>query len=460
MLMNTSLNAIQHYHDLLYQGSLAQDSWAALMPELRTQGLTFGDRPLCTVLRPLFYSPEEWLYLKRQTTTVLRAFNRLGRLMLDDPKLRQQVHLTPEEEHLIGLEHGYGTPIPTARLDSFYARTGDGMRTLNFIEFNGESPAGMAYQDVLGDLFRQIPVMQEMAKQYDLHLLESRSAALDAILRIYYEWRGNRDKLPEIAIVDWHGVPTTTEFHLFVEYFARHNIQALICSPDELEFRNGQIFANGAPVDFIYKRVLITELLERYGLNHPIVEALEARAICVMNPFTCKLLHKKASFAVATDERNAHLFTAEERQTILAHVPWTRVIEERSTLDQHGAPIDLLPWSSVNREHLVLKPNDEYGGKGVLIGWETPQDAWDAALQDALNHPAVVQERATIAYEDFPTMDVEGKLAISQRLVDCDPFLFHGQDVIGCLTRLSSVTLLNVTAGGGSLVPVFVVEEK
>ncbi len=458
--MLSSLNVIHDYHDLLHRPGLAQDSWDALIPQLRERQLTFGGRPLCTVLRPLFYTPAEWGYLKRQTTTVLRVFDRLGRLMLDDATLRLQAHLTPEEEYLITLEHGYRTPIPTARLDSFFARKGDGTRVLNYIEFNGESPASMAYQDVLGALFEEIPVMREMAKKYNMQLLHSRAAALDAILRIYYEWRGNRDKLPDIAIVDWAGVPTTSEFHLFLDYFAQNGIRALICTPDELEFRNGTMYASGTPVDFVYKRVLITELLERYGLNHPIVEALEARAICVMNPFTCKLLHKKASFAVATDERNAHLLTAEERQTILAHVPWTRTIEDRRTFDQAGHAIDLLPWTSQNREHLVLKPNDEYGGKGVLIGWETPQDAWDAAIQMALDHPSVVQERATIAYEDFPTLDVEGNLAISQRLVDCDPFLFHGEEVTGCLTRLSSVTLLNVTAGGGSIVPVFVVEKK
>jgi hypothetical protein len=63
--------------------------------------------------------------------------------------------------------------------------------------------------------------------------------------------------------------------------------------------------------------------------------------------------------------------------------------------------------------------------------------------------------RATIAYEDFPRIDDQGKLDISQRLVDCDPFLFHGDSVGGCLTRLSTVTLLNVTAGGGSAAPAF-----
>ncbi|MBI1293650.1 hypothetical protein GC175_01665 [bacterium] len=455
-----SQDAIHHYHDILHRDTMAQDSWDALLPALHTDKLTFGERPLCTVLRPLFYSPAEWAYLKRQTTTVLRAFDRLGRLMLEDKSLRRQVHLTEDEEYLVGLDHGYATPIPTARLDSFYARNGDGSRVLNYVEFNGESPAGMAYQDVLGARFAQIPVMQEMAKRYNLRLLESRFAALETILSIYYEWRGNRDKLPDIAIVDWDGVPTTTEFYLFLDYFAQNGINAVLCTPDELTFEQGQMYASGVAVDFIYKRVLITELLERYGLNHPIVQALEARAVCVMNPYTCKVLHKKASFAVATDERNAHLLTPEERETILAHVPWTRTVEERSTFDVDGNPIDLLPWASDNRDHLVLKPNDEYGGKGVIIGWETPQDAWDAALQDALSNPSVVQERAVIAYEDFPTMDVEGNLVIAQRLVDCDPFLFRGHSVTGCLTRLSSVTLLNVTAGGGSIVPVFVVEPK
>lgn len=458
--MQSSLTAILHYHDLLHQPGIAQDSWDTLVPGLRERNLLFGGRPLCTVLRPLMYTPAEWAHLKERTTVVLRAFDRLGRLMQADPELRKQARLTPDEEYLVNVEHGYGTPIPTARLDSFYARNADGSRTLNFIEFNGESPASMAYQDVLGDLFDELPVMQAMGERYNMRLLRSQSAAVDAILKIYYEWRGNRDKLPDIAIVDWPGVPTTSEFHLFVDYFARQGIKAVICSPDEVEFRDGVFYADGTAVDFVYKRVLITELLQKYGLNHPIVHALEAGAICVMNPFTCKLLHKKASFAIAGDERNAHLLTPEERQVIQAHVPWTRLVEERTTLDQHGQPIDLLPWASHNREHLVLKPNDEYGGKGVIIGWETDQTAWDTALYDAIEQPSIVQERAVIAYEDFPTIGGDGSLVVSQRLVDCDPFLFHGQDVTGCLTRLSSVTLLNVTAGGGSIVPVYVVEER
>ncbi len=222
----------------------------------------------------------------------------------------------------------------------------------------------------------------------------------------------------------------------------------------------GNFTPTAVPVDFVYKRVLTSELLARYGLDHPIVAALRAGAVCLVNPFSCKLLHKKASFAVACDERNAHLLTEAEQRAVRAHIPWTRTVEARATLDPAGNPIDLLPWVSANRERLVLKPNDEYGGKGIRIGWETEQGAWDAALSGAADEPMVVQERVQIAFEPFPALNEEGDVEIDRRLVDSDPFLFRSAHVHGCLCRLSSETLLNVTAGGGSIVPVFVIVDK
>jgi hypothetical protein len=447
--------AINHYHDLCTTGTLAQQSWEVLLPGLRERNLIFGQRPLCTVLRPMFHTPESYRYLTERTALTLSVFRKATAALLADPQLRAQLFLDQMEEELISLPTGYSTNIPTARLDSFFTRHLDGGYTLNFIEFNGESPAGMAYNDVMAELFLELPLMQRFQERYKVQSLEVRPHAIEALLRIYYQWRGNRNKLPDIAIVDFRGVPTTTEFKLFADYFAQHGIKSVICDPDEMEFRNGQMYAAGQPVDFVYKRVLASELVQKYGLNHPIIDAVRAGAVCMANPFNCKLLHKKASFAFVSDERNAYLFNAEELDAVRQHIPWTRMVEERKTIGPDGATLDLVPWISANKEQLVLKPNDEYGGKGVLIGWETEQAVWDSALQTALHEPSIVQVRATIAYEDFPRIDDQGKLDISQRLVDCDPFLFHGDSVGGCLTRLSTVTLLNVTAGGGSAAPAF-----
>lgn len=452
--------AINRYHDLAHTGTLAQDTWALLAPGMRARNLYFGERPLCTVLRPLFHTAADYAYLSERTTLMLGVFRKASEAALRDPKILAQLSLTPEETELISIPTGYQTNIPTARLDSFFQQDAHGRYRLNYIEFNGESPASMGYSDVLAELFLETPLMQRFQEQYDVRSVQARPWAADALLRIYAQWRGNSSDRPRMAIVDWAGVPTTPEFHILAAWFARYGIRTIICTPDELEFRSGRLHAAGEHVDFVYKRVLTTELLRRYGLDHPMIHALRAGAICLANPFTCKLLHKKASFALLSDEQNAHLFTQAERDAIRQHIPWTRVVSERHTLDSHGERIDLLPWAMRNQERLVLKPNDEYGGTGVLIGWETDSSTWERALVAALEEPSIIQQRAHIAYEDFPRLTDSGSVELGRRLVDCDPFLFHGDSIGGCLVRLSSVTLLNVTAGGGSVVPHFIIGER
>ena len=53
-------------------------------------------------------------------------------------------------------------------------------------------------------------------------------------------------------------------------------------------------------------------------MDHPVVRAVRDGAVCMANGFRCKLLHKKASLAVLSDERNARLFGPEERAAIAA----------------------------------------------------------------------------------------------------------------------------------------------
>ena len=125
----------------------------------------------------------------------------------------------------------------------------------------------------------------------------------------------------------------------FADYFA----SALTGDPEEAEYRNDQLWIGGAPVDLIYKRVLISELIARGGLEHPVVRAVQDRAVCMVNPFRSKILHKKASLAVLSDEANAHLFTSDDLDAIRRFVPWTRVVRERLTT-YGGRPIDLVPF--------------------------------------------------------------------------------------------------------------------
>jgi uncharacterized circularly permuted ATP-grasp superfamily protein len=176
----------------------------------------------------------------------------------------------------------------------------------------------------------------------------------------------------------------------------------------------------------------------------------------MVNPFRCKPLHKKAIFAVLTDDDLQGLFSESERAAIARHVPWTRRVSEERTR-RGGVDIDLPEYVREHRESLVMKPNDEYGGKGVYIGAEMSAADWEAALAEALRSSYVVQDKVELRRESFPELGPEG-LRMRELVVDLDPFIFQGE-VEGFLTRLSGTSLANVTSGGGQ-VPAFLVSPR
>ncbi|HEV2750531.1 MAG TPA: hypothetical protein VGV12_08420 [Gemmatimonadales bacterium] len=447
--------AIARYHELL-TADVAGESQAMLDDEQRRRGVYFGDRPLCTALRPRFFSPDQYRYVRERCAVLLKAMGRLLSAALQDAALRSQFRLTDWEEDLVALDPGIPDPSPTSRFDSFYfPETG----VMWLTEYNAETPTGAAYGDTLADVFLALPVMRQFLRTMDVRPLPGRHGILHALLGSYAMWRGTRAApAPRIAILDWREVPTFSEFVLFQEYFRRHGLDAVIVDPRETELKNGRLMAEGRPVDLIYKRVLISELIDRCGVDHAVVRAVRTRAVCMVNAFRCKLLHKKASFAVLGDERNTALFPAEERRAIDAHIPWTRVLEERKTRHA-GKEVDLVPFVLAQRERLVLKPNDEYGGKGVVLGWEVTDAVWQERVRQGLTDPHVVQERVPVPREPYPSV-VDGSVQITERILDTDPFACQGTYVDGCLSRLSTAALVNVTAGGGSQVPTMLVEPR
>lgn len=445
--------AIQTYLDLATPQVLA-DSWAVLERGMRSGHLMFGERLLSNALRPQLVTVQEWESASRMSSTLVAAFDKAYQAMLANPALRAQVWLTPEEEIIVGYEAGTRLPVPIGRLDCSLIHIDQDDPSLQLLEYNAESPAAIAYEDGLAEAFLQTPLLQAFQQRYRLRPLWAKPAALQTLLRIYREWGGR--ELPTVAIVDWQGLPTAHEFILFQEYFASHGIRAVIATPDAMTYDRGVLYADGVAVNFVYKRVLTHELLGRYGVEHPLIYAVRDRAVCMMNRFSCKLLHKKASLAVLSDERNAHLFNGAEQAAIQRHIPWTRRVEERTTLFD-GQEVDLLPFVLANQERLVLKPNDEYGGKGVTLGWDATPAQWQQAVDDALRQPSVVQLRVPLGVEDFPVVVPDGGFAVQPRLVDFDPFIFDNHYAGGCLTRLSAGGLLNVTAGGGTTVPTMVV---
>ena len=447
-------DAVSRYHDLLRDDSLAESSRALLDEGLERSKLIFGGRRLSPYLRPHFVTEEDFARIVQICETVWSAIEKVKDAAIDDDSIISDLGVTEIERDLISIDPGYRAVSPTARLDSFLTEA-----AYSFVELNGESPAGIAYVDAAYDIFSQLPVMKRFTEDYNVRPLYGRRYLLDVLLDSYEEFLGRKpDRVPQIAIVDLKGMPTQKEFELFKEFFEREGYPAIICSPDELEFANNRLRAGQVQIDIVYKRLLVNEYLPIMRECPALLDAYRAGAICMVNSFRSKLIHKKALFAVLTDQRRAPLFSTEEQEAIRKHVPWTRLVRAEQS-DYFGKQIDLLEYIRANRDKLVLKPNDDYGGHGITIGWNSEEADWNAALQRALvNGDYVAQERVPTARETFPALKDDGSIEFAEQLVDLDPLLFNGK-VRSAFTRLSFTELANVSSGGG-MVPTFIIEQK
>jgi hypothetical protein len=447
-----SLDPITHWNGLV-RGAADDDLCATLAGRMRERHLTFGGRLLCPFLRPFFLTPEDERRVVRAAEMLWTLGERVAAAALDRPDVLDELGLSEAETRLARIDPGYGIASTAARADAFLLPD-----TLQFAEYNAESPAGPGYSQRLAETFDAVPLMTRFREHFDTRFYTPIERLLDALVSSYQDWGGTA-RPPRVAIVDWREVPTWSEFELLRDAFEALGVPTVISDPRDLDFDGSRLRAGGAPVDLVYRRVLIIDIVARAEECRPLIAAYETRAVCVANALRCKIAHKKAFFAVLTDERFASLFTDDERALVRASVPWTRVVRD-TRVTRNGSAVDLLELLRSDRDRFVLKPNDEYGGSGVTLGWETSAEAWEAAIGRAIGGPAgtwVVQERIAIRREIFPVCDQHQPVE-RDMLVDFAPYLFRGR-LSGFLTRLSATGLANVTSGGGQ-VPAFIVSVK
>ncbi|HND77471.1 MAG TPA: circularly permuted type 2 ATP-grasp protein, partial [bacterium] len=451
--MNTS-DTIQFYNALVKNHERRiQAVFEKHLKQCAKEKLTFGGRHMYSFLRPNFITLEQYRYIQYVCKILRNAVTKFKNAALENPIIMEQAGLLDRERELVMMDPGYDRLSITARWDSFMA--GD---ELKFVELNAECPAGIAYSDIAAKVYDKLPMIREFKKHFNVEKFTIRQELLNGLLSTYAVWRGNKkNKKPRIAIVDWREVPTFTEFQLFQEFFKSKKLDCIIVDPRDLTYEKGRLMAGKKEIDLVYKRILTNDCVEKPEETKALVQAYRDQNVCMINPFRAKLVHKKSMFAVLTHEKNQKLFNGEELSVVLKHIPWTRMLRDEITYF-NGKQIDLLDYVSTYKNNFVIKPNDEYGGKGVCLGMEATDQQWSAVLHEAKNgEHYVVQELVKIPKQPFPTV-INGNLEFVDMVVDMDPYAF-GPNVEGILTRLSASSLANVTAGGGTT-PTFVITKK
>jgi len=392
-------DAVNRYNKLLETGSYRDLSWAeALHQRMEASKLSAGGRLICPFLRPNFISRRQYESLIKTGEALIGAIDRMEQMVLASPALLARLELLPAEKMLASIDPGYQALEVAARLDS-HLNNG----SLQFVQYNADSPTGAGYADALAELFYDAPPIKEFRKKYTLSKTGSRKYLLQALLKSYKQFGGTRK--PNIAIVEFRSAfhSGNSEYELFRDFFRDEGYTVEIVPPEQLEYRNHRLRRGNFEIELVYRRLGVQEFLIRFDLTHPLVQAYRDRAVCVVNSFRSELAHKKAMFGLLTDEALTAKFPAVERKAIRDHVPWTRLVAAAKTTYEDRS-VDLPEFIMQNRERLTLKPNDDYSDQHSYFGWDMDNAEWDRALKQAMRSPYVVQERVDPVRSVFPLM--------------------------------------------------------
>ncbi len=157
------------------------------------------------------------------------------------------------------------------------------------------------------------------------------------------------------------------------------------------------------------------------------------------------ILGDKRNLAILSERAETDFVTDEERELIRKYIPWTRRMDlEEVTYGDETVPMNELLTSE--RQNLVIKAGESFGGKDVRVGRRLDDEAWRQAIEEARTEGGwIVQE----FLEARPYSFQAGDSGACPHDVEWSLFVF-GEEYAGCRVRMAPKTegsLLNVSQG-------------
>lgn len=195
---------------------------------------------------------------------------------------------------------------------------------------------------------------------------------------------------PRIALVGSardQGVESTRYFDVEADHFNSHGLTARFFEPEDLHK------AWDCPPHLRYplglRNFTIPDWVE-LGIDTAPVQAALDNGCLLVGTQTSTFLSSKRTMALLSEGRP--WMSAAERALVDRYLPWTRVLTDRRTT-WRDRPVDLMRFAADHRQLLVLKASLGMSGKQVLIGRDTGQPEWDAAVTEAAESgTSIVQE--------------------------------------------------------------------
>ncbi len=399
-------------------------------------------------VKPFFITLSQVEKIKGIVNTLLNCQEKMIELYFKEPEFRPYFELTPEEVPLVSIPSQLPRFIYFSRMDAI--STGDSFK---FLEFNCDSPGGAYYSDLLRMGLENLSFIKKLSKKYKFYPQNYRPKVLQTLLEAWAS--SGRNYKPHIAVVGNPDVANVEEFKLFAEYFNQNGYSAYFTDPWHFQYDGVSLQRDGKKAELLYRRGILADYSKHLEETKSIINAYRDKKVLFVNPLSSKLGDNKNLLALLTDPRISKIFSEKEKSVIHKYIPWTRLLREMKT-EFKGKKIDLIPFVRKNKDLFVIKPNSQYGGKGVVIGKEVKQKQWEQAIEESYSEQKVVQEYVPIPTMEFPIFNPE--LTFVPKKYNVNFFTFAGK-FGGGFVRTSDSSVINISAGG-ALVSFFIIDDR
>ena len=306
---------------------------------------------------------------------------------LEDASYRKLFGYSKQLEDLIMLTCDYSELLPMARFDIFMDE--DNPKDFKFCEFNTDGTSCMSRDLILGQACMQGSALKEFCNNHkSVENYELFDSWARKCLDNYFECPYEKEK-PLVVIADFMDEHATfSDFGRYEQAFKRQGVDSRVVDIRNLKFDGEKLYdsADGAQVDCVYRRAVTCDIQNKINECKDLIDAIAARKVCLVGHFRTTVVHTKTVNIALFLPETREFLSQEECNFIDKHCPKTFRLDD-------NLPISVDEIVD-NKNGWILKPEDDYGAKGVFAGPDADNDKWAQIVHDHINVGYIAQEYA------------------------------------------------------------------
>jgi uncharacterized circularly permuted ATP-grasp superfamily protein len=418
----------------------------SLLKEFKGKNLKVYGKILPSHFKPVLMDKGITKKIKDFSESLQGLLNKITQLCVEKENLRSAVIKDKEVEDLFLVDPGHDKNLFVTRLDNFIING-----NFQVIEFNTDSPGEYGRTDMLNELFFKSQIIKKFARKHNIKNIPITEMLLRKILQYYGRFHIN--KKPVLAIVTWKRPSSyIAEYHIMKNIFENMGVKTIICSFDNLKYKDNALFYKDKKIDIIHKRLTIEETLPVIGKMKDFIKAYKENNVFVINSFRSYLAGDKKILSLLHNGTFSNYMTKREKSIVEKNIPWTCNFESEE-VDYKGKKVNLQGILAKNKEGFVIKSYGGFGGKDVFIGRECTAAEWNSAVKKASRDKSyVAQELVELPKMSFPIIH-KREIKFEKRNINICPFVIDDK-FVSCLSRASSSSTINISSGG-AMVPTY-----